>query len=76
MKGVYKMFFSVEPPERYKNQLNKKSANENYRDMKNKKHNDFINSLFFDSDFQKKYENELFNVIQNSLEKILNGLKV
>lgn len=68
-KGVIKML-NKEIPTKYKNQLNGKSLQENYREYKKQQHEEFIFSL------SQKAKEDLRAEIESAIGDILNSLKM
>ena len=58
-----------ELPDRYANQLNGKSAEENYRRMKKKRSDDFMAKLL--NDFETAMKHEVKKVIDEALDEVL-----
>ena len=62
-----------ELPDRYANQLNGKSAEENYRRMKKKRSDDFMAMLL--KTFETVLRHELKEVIDEALDDVMKGFK-
>lgn len=62
-----------ELPDRYANQLNGKSAEENYRRMKKKRSDDFMAMLL--KNFETALRHELKEVIDEALDEVMKGFK-
>ena len=71
-----------EPPERFQNQLNGRTAQENYRTMKQKAATDFFLSLYksrrraeIDREIEQEIERELPPKIEQAIDDILKTLE-